>query len=1166
MSLTLTGASTFTGETTLDFSPSPKITSGPRLTLSGGSSLASSVLNVRSGARLMLEASASGATDRLGDTAEVRLRSGELRFADLLGGTLAKTETIGVVSVTGDSRITLASQPSATATLQVAALQRVERGTLLVAGLNGRGKLFSTSAPALVGGGAASGPATSIVPWAFGDASVEGPGSSFVTYTQADGFRLLDLVTDYATTLTAGSNRNVRLTSGAALVGTAIVNSLWLAGSSPVTGAGRRLDIISGALVSSTTTSFAPDIGFGPPSNVEGIITTLAGTLTLSGRISTTGGLTKNGAGTLALQAVSSFSGPLTINAGLISFSAINQLGTDPAAIGINGPGAGLSYTGSGVATLNRSLVLNAGVGLLSVSGSGELTLAGGTQGPGGLEIRNSATGSIRLAGTATHTGPTILGGGRVRFSSDAALGGSDLGFTTGAVLELSGAWTTARRIAFDVPVALQTNGFDVTWSGPLTGSGTITKTTPGNLRITSASGLTSRIDFATGRLEIGGAGAVESTRLTLTDGATLRLDNALTASNDRVAGPGAVWLTNSELRLEGNAVTLVDETINSVVANHSTGKGRVTITLTAPGRASTTLRIHSLLPTSAKPTYPSARPPVLVRGDSLGGAAGSPFTRLVLSSAGTATAFRPDIVVNDLSGLNSSFAIHDGTSDAAGTIGIRPLAASEYQLATNIQNPANGGTTPLDAHLLLEGAGTATGTENFAQTLTLGADSALTLTLGQTLGLSRGALLSRSGARLAGGTIDGGGSPVSAYVTGDLRLASRITTQAGQFDKLGPGTLILEDGADLPALVTANDGTIRLRDPAALADSLVSLTPLASLELTGPASVGSLAGEGTVQLGSHVLTLGTLPADLSTNATFAGTGSLRLVDGGRPDARRTLTQLSSVSGGITLASGVLVLSNSSSLGTPTLTVEGGALEGPATGLTLASPLVLNGTLDVRSRLLLGAGASVTGAGNLLVRTGSLEIQSAVDFPGSVTVEASPGLSQFKVTNTGSLRAQRGIFVGADVTLDLAESARDSTTSGAGRLADDTPVTLRSGRLLYRNNIAGQANVSETIGALRFAGFSTLQTQPDPGSSVTLLATSLDRIERGTLKLQAGGSVRLATAPATREGGVLPYAMSSTGGVVVHEAASGLRELTAADTPHRSLRLRPPAICAGSLW
>jgi fibronectin-binding autotransporter adhesin len=1176
VTLSVQGASTYTGETTLDydlFAASGTSAPAPRLTLAGTGSLRqSSAINIHAGSRLTIAADSAGATNRLGDAAPVRLRSGQLRFSDATANPTAKTDTVGAVTLAGHSTIALAAG-TASLTLNTGALQRTERGTLLVAGIStgaGVTRLFTTSAPPLVGGGAASGPQTSIVPFAIGDTGADLAGSSYLTYTAAGGFRLLSTSADYSTSLTAGATNNVRISSGT-LAAAATLNSLWLTSNASIHGTAQTLMVASGAVASSGNATFRPNLAFGA---AEGVITTGPGLFTMSGSVTGSNGLTKAGAGTLLFQAANAFDGPLTINAGQVRFDAADRLGTSTGAITINGTGAGLDYSGPGALTLSRPLALNTGIALMSVSSTGELTLAGGTSGPGGWQVVGSTASRIRLSGAAAHTGQTILGG-RVAFDSDTALGAGDLAFlaSPAPTIELTGAWSSARRIDFNASVALQTNGFNVALDGPLTGSGTITKTTPGNVRVSSTSGLRSSFLFDSGRLEIAGAGVLRPSNVTLSGGAALVLDNAAQASNDRFAGFGKVTLRSGELRLEGNATTPVVEAIDLLTLDNTGGTGSFKVAVTSPGSVGTVLQLRDIARIGTL-SYPSAAPPLVVKGTALGGLAGSPFTRLVIAGAPLPAGLYRSAVLEDAAGT-ASFAINDTSADAAGPLGLRAPTGAEYSTAANIRNPANAGTTPTDAHLLLSGAASATGNQNTAQTLTLAAGATLTLTAAQKITLTAGGVIARSGAtpaRITGGTLDLGAAPFGLYLAGDLQLGSSVIAGTGVASKLGPGTLFLQSGARLPATFTAASGKVSVGDAAALRDSLISLAPLGTLELTAAADLGGLAGPGSVQLNAHTATLGTAPGDFTFNGTIGGAGALRITGGGNAEARRVLTNSNSFTGGVTLDSGVFVFGHAAAAGTGTLTANGGTVDTTLGTLVLANPVLLNATLSLPVSTTFAAGASLSGPGGLLLKSErTLVFERLADLGGSVATQtffpsysnSSPfGEGIYISGASGSVRAGGGIRLQANNFLFLPESTAYSG-AGNGRLGDDTLVELSSARLLVGSQFGPVTNISETFGALRVSGYSALALTPISSGSLSLSAGSLQRVGRGTLEIQGTGSVgvpgaassfiRFTTPPATTDGGVVPYAVATLDGfsdiygVVVHDPANGLRLLANAE-------------------
>ncbi|MEN9470631.1 MAG: toxins and related Ca2+-binding domain, partial [Verrucomicrobiota bacterium] len=111
-------------------------------------------------------------------------------------------------------------------------------------------------------------------------------------------------------------------------------------------------------------------------------------TLTVSGDISGTGGITKNGTGTLVLSGSNSYSAPTVINAGTLNATTANALGTNSAVqvnggtllvsaddainskdITLNTNGVGLQFSGT----------YNGSIGLLTLSANSTLDLGTGS-------------------------------------------------------------------------------------------------------------------------------------------------------------------------------------------------------------------------------------------------------------------------------------------------------------------------------------------------------------------------------------------------------------------------------------------------------------------------------------------------------------------------------------------------------------------------------------------------------------------------------------------------------------------------------------------------------------------------------------------------------------------------------------------------------------------
>src|SRR5262249_53560724 len=117
-------------------------------------------------------------------------------------------------------------------------------GSTSAAGLTpGTTNIVFASAPALVGGGAD----TAIIPYAFGDSTASGNGSSFVTYDANNGVRLLS-PGEYANNLTSGPTSNANITSSV-VSGGAIINSLRMGGNAAQVDATGGLTIAGNAVM-----------------------------------------------------------------------------------------------------------------------------------------------------------------------------------------------------------------------------------------------------------------------------------------------------------------------------------------------------------------------------------------------------------------------------------------------------------------------------------------------------------------------------------------------------------------------------------------------------------------------------------------------------------------------------------------------------------------------------------------------------------------------------------------------------------------------------------------------------------------------------------------------------------------------------------------------------
>ena len=191
-------------------------------------------------------------------------------------------------------------------------------------------------------------------------------------------------------------------------------------------------------------------------SNRAVVITSLGGTIDTNGNTSTfsgiinngasgTGGLTKIGAGTLALTGSNLYAGKTVVQNGTVSFTlgnasaaAAQSLGENAALdLGAASTSSGtLNYTGTGAATLAKNI---------NALGNGTDT------------IQNSGTGLLTLAGTLTKNGTKLtLNGG----ANGITVTGTIVGSSAGSDLIVTGGTTTLTQVeTYNGPTYVQGSG-----------------------------------------------------------------------------------------------------------------------------------------------------------------------------------------------------------------------------------------------------------------------------------------------------------------------------------------------------------------------------------------------------------------------------------------------------------------------------------------------------------------------------------------------------------------------------------------------------------------------------------------------------------------------------------------------------------------------------------
>ena len=282
---------------------------------------------------------------------------------------------------------------------------------------------------------------------------------------------------------------------------------------------------------------------------------TTTGATRVNGILSGTQGLVKNGAGNLILAGISTYSGPVAVNAGTLIISSSNALGAASSVTVANGAAlelisspnnssAPLSLSGAGIlatgaltsvsGTININNPINTTqAGNFAVGGTGSITF-GGPFGITGLnsEVTKTSSGTLTLAGATDNVGMGLnIDSGTVILakasSSSVHAVGADGIDINGGTLQLGG--TGGDQIydggsldisggSFDTNGLSETVAFaDIEGSFGVNNSGAILNSAPGNATLTAAD------DF-----EIDGDSSIGVTQST----ATLTLNGAVNNFN----------------------------------------------------------------------------------------------------------------------------------------------------------------------------------------------------------------------------------------------------------------------------------------------------------------------------------------------------------------------------------------------------------------------------------------------------------------------------------------------------------------------------------------------------------------------------------------------------------------------------------------------------------
>ena len=773
----------------------------------------------------------------------------------------------------------------------------------------------------------------------------------------------------------------------------------WLNGGSPdifVGGDAVTFDATGTAAATATLTSALP---------VSGVTVNASSDYTLSGSgfISGTGGLTKSGTGTLTINTANDYTGATTINGGVLAIASLADAGT-PSSIGAAGVGASnlvinggtLRLTGS-QANTNRSMTLGSSGGTLDVVANGSsLQISGTLTGTGGLT--KTGVGTLILAKNNTYTGGTVINQGTIYLAGSTA---NVSGLGTGSVTFNNGRLTMADVQASEtaawsmiVPASM-TGRLDAdgrcSLTGSLTGSGTFNYYSPyvrsdmkGNWSaftgqinlVTDADGSEMRVSnsfgFGTAALNIGADSYlyynVSSSSPTLDIG-ELTGDATTGVGGGPTSGRTVTW------RVGGRNT---DATFSGTIAN-STG----TTAITKNGTGIWTLDGAS--------SYTGA---TTVAAGTL---------RINGSTTGSAVTVQSAAALGGSGAITGNLTYQSNAILEHGAIGATPLAITgNVTFGTNaVVRPVTGTTLGAGTYTLLTYTGTRTGTP----VLSWQAPAGSTLTASfdfSTAGVITMTLASQPGAEDLIWT----GSSSSVWDTTTANWSN------------GSGNVIFATGSTV-SFTDAGNATNPVAISLDVEPEEVVVATTKNYTLNG---AGKIIGEGAL--------------------TKSGTGTL------------TISTAQTFTGGTTISSGTLSIGNAGSLGTGAVTLGGGTWAtntlAPQNAIIVTSASTISGG-D-------GGGAhglrNISGSGVL-----TFNANSVFDLEGDMS-----GFSgTFLFTGTGSFRLFTSTFNGSSAaTFDLGTRGLSARQGSAYNLG---AIKGLAGSFLGMASNSNSTSCTYTIGA-----------------------------------------------------------------------------------------------------
>jgi autotransporter-associated beta strand protein len=733
------------------------------------------------------------------------------------------------------------------------------------------------------------------------------------------------------------------------------------------------------------------------------------------------------------------------------------------------------SIEGSGVVAIGGT-TLTVGANDLSTTFSGVIQNLGNRPGSGARagSLVKIGAGTLTLTGANTYTGGTTFAGGVLNVGSAGALGTTGTLSFTGGTLQYSAANQTDYTARFSTAAnqlySIDTNGQNVTFATGLTSAGgSLTKLGASTLTLTGANTYTGGTTVTAGTLQAGATNTfAPSSAFTVASGATLNLAG-FNQSIGSLAGAGSVVLGSATLTTgNDNTSTTFSGTISGTGALTKIGTGTTVLTATNTYSGPTSVNAGALqagatnafAPSSAFTVASGATLNLAGFNQSIGSLAGA--GSVVLGSATLTT------------GNDNTSTTFSGT--ISGTGALTKIGTGSWTLSGT--NTYSGGTA-LNAGTLAVGSNSALGTGD------------LTFANGTTLQAAA------NGLSLANAMTLNGTSTVDTQANA-LTLSGNIVGSGG-LTKIGAGTLTLSGPSTYTGATNVNAGTLQAGTANAFTPlSAFTVASGATLDLAGfEQNVGSLAGAGSVMLGTATLFTGSDNTSTTFSGTISGSGGLFKIGPGT----LTLSGTSTYSGPTMIAGGLINFNAASNFGTGPILLNGGGLQWAAgTSTDISSRLAAFGvggaTFDTNGNNVTLASALSGIGGVTKIGAGALVLAGTDTYTGPTTVAAGT------LTVNGSI-ANSAVMVNSAATLSGTGTVGATTIMSGGTFAPgNSPGTMTvAGNLAFQSGALYLVQVnSTTASSTNVTGSATLA-----GTVQAAFASGSYATRTYTILLAAGG-------------------------------------------------------------